>query len=184
MIRALDILLTIVLLPFLIPIIISLMLAIRIETRGNPIFVQKRVGLHGKEFYIIKLRSMVKNSQEIGGYSTIPGDRRVTKVGRVIRATSADELPQLINVLFGSMSLVGPRPDVPEQKSNYSKKDWEKRLSIKPGITGLAQVTYRSSATPDERLKKDLEYAQNICISLYFDILAKTIKLVLTRLAH
>ena len=104
------------------------------------LFRQTRLGLHGREFGMFKFRSMVKNAASIGPYFTSDNDPRITRVGRFIRRTSIDELPQILNVLRGDMSLVGPRPDVPAQRALYSDADWAQRCSVRPGITGLAQA--------------------------------------------
>lgn len=128
---------------------------------GRPVlFGQVRVGLGGRPFKILKFRSMVVDAERLGPLRTASGDSRITRVGRVLRRTSLDELPQLINVLRGDMSLVGPRPDLPAQQSDYSEQDWALRCSVRPGLTGLAQALYRSRATPQQRLQADLDYAR------------------------
>lgn len=143
---------------------------------GRPIlFCQDRVGQDGKEFKMYKFRSMVNNASSIGPYHTEIGDFRITPVGRFLRRTSLDELPQLFNVLLGDMSLVGPRPDLPEQKKLYSNREWATRCSVKPGITGLAQATIRSDCTFEERKVLDLEYAENHTLFLDFKILNLTL---------
>lgn len=124
------------------------------------LFRQERCGLDGSTFEILKFRTMRKDAEKIGGHSTSRNDPRITLIGRFLRRTSLDELPQLINVLRGDMSIVGPRPDTPMQVNDYSQDDWKTRCSIRPGITGLSQVRYRSSATAGERLASDLEYAR------------------------
>jgi len=111
---------------------------------------------------MFKFRSMVKNAASTGPYFTQANDVRITRVGQFIRRTSIDELPQIINVLLGDMSLVGPRPDVPLQKSLYSSHDWTRRCSVRPGITGLAQVKGRSTVTMEQRLALDLTYASQV----------------------
>ena len=117
---------------------------------------------------MLKFRSMVKNAASIGPYFTSANDPRITRVGRFIRRTSLDELPQLINVLLGDMSLVGPRPDVPAQRSLYTEADWVQRCSVRPGITGLAQALYRSTSTEAQRLEADLRYTREA--SLWLDL--------------
>ena len=184
MIRILDIIFSLTALVILSPLFLIVGIAIRLETIGSPIFRQERVGLNGQRFFMCKFRSMVRDAPELGGYSTRPGDPRITRIGRFIRSTSIDELPQLWNVLIGDMGLVGPRPDVPAQEELYDAADRSKRLSVRPGVTGLAQVTRRSKATAAERLEKDLEYVDNQSLGLYFAVLGGTIKLVLTKLAH
>ena len=124
---------------------------------------------------------MIVEANKVGSYSTATNDPRITNIGRFIRRTSIDELPQLLNVIGGDMSLVGPRPDVPQQRSNYSQEQWELRASVKPGITGLAQAILRSDATPDERLALDLEYVQSHTLSYDIKILLKTAKQIIAK---
>lgn len=148
---------------------------------GSPFYTQKRIGRHNKPFQMIKFRSMIKNAENLGGYSTTTNDKRITKVGKYIRRTSVDEIPQLINVLKGDMSLIGPRPNVLEQKKLYKEDDWNLRHSIRPGITGLAQSTLRSSATEDQRLALDLEYVQKQNFKLDLMIIWQTIKQIIRK---
>ena len=138
-------------------------------------FRQTRLGLRGREFGMYKFRSMVKNAAAIGPYHTAEGDPRITPVGRYLRRTSIDELPQLLNVLAGDMSLVGPRPDVPAQRALYSEADWAERCSVRPGITGLAQALLRSDATEVQRLALDLRYAREHNLWLDLRIVAWTL---------
>jgi lipopolysaccharide/colanic/teichoic acid biosynthesis glycosyltransferase len=129
---------------------------------GRPVlFGQVRVGRGGRPFRVLKFRSMVVNAERLGPQRTASGDARITRVGRILRRTSLDELPQLLNVLRGDMSLVGPRPDVPAQAVDYAPADWALRCSVRPGITGLAQALYRSRATPQQRLQADLDYVRH-----------------------
>lgn len=159
--RLFDIVVALALLAVLWPLMLAAALAIWLESGWPVLFVQERVGLGGKTFRLLKFRSMVADAAQRGPYRTAQDDPRITRVGRVLRRTSIDELPQLINVLRGDMSLVGPRPDVPAQRANYSEAQWALRHSIRPGITGLAQALYRSRATSMQRLQADLDYAQN-----------------------
>ncbi|WP_375598347.1 sugar transferase [Devosia sp. Naph2] len=160
-----------------------LLIAILIKAHdGGPVFYRQiRTGLVGRTFGILKFRSMVQNADKIGGYSTADNDSRITPIGRFIRRTSLDELPQLFNVLRGDMSVVGPRPDVPEQRSLYSAEEFDKRNRVRPGITGLAQATMRSTATPEERKRLDLEYVDQASFLLDMKILALTVRQVLTK---
>jgi lipopolysaccharide/colanic/teichoic acid biosynthesis glycosyltransferase len=119
---------------------------------------------------------MVKDAAGIGPYSTGRDDPRITHVGRFLRRSSIDELPQLLNVLRGDMSLVGPRPDVPAQQALYRPDDWALRCSVRPGITGLAQAALRSEATPEQRLALDLDYARNHGLLRDLQILAMTLR--------
>lgn len=166
--RLLDIATALLALLLLSPLLLGTALAVALESGFPVLFRQTRVGLHGREFGMFKFRSMVKNAASIGPYFTSANDRRVTRVGRFIRRTSLDELPQLINVLTGDMSLVGPRPDVPAQKSLYTEADWSQRCSVRPGITGLAQALYRSESTEAQRLEADLRYTRET--SLWLDL--------------
>lgn len=127
---------------------------------------------------------MVADADQVGSYQTPVGDPRITRVGHFIRKTSLDELPQLLNVLIGDMSLVGPRPDVPNQKKNYSEQDWNKRVGVKPGITGLAQATLRSAATAKKRTALDFEYIDNMSLWLDIKILFLTVNQLLTKGSH
>jgi lipopolysaccharide/colanic/teichoic acid biosynthesis glycosyltransferase len=124
---------------------------------------------------MLKFRSMVKNAAAIGPYFTAADDPRITRVGRFIRRTSLDELPQLLNVLRGDMSLVGPRPDVPAQRTLYTDAEWALRCSVRPGITGLAQALLRSQATEQQRRDLDLRYAREHTLWLDLKIMGWTL---------
>jgi lipopolysaccharide/colanic/teichoic acid biosynthesis glycosyltransferase len=163
-----DIVLAMAALLALAPLLLGAALAIALETGLPVLFRQTRVGLNGREFGMYKFRSMVKNAAQVGPYFTTDNDPRITRVGRFVRRTSIDELPQLINVLKGEMSLVGPRPDVPAQRSLYTPVDWAQRCSVRPGITGLAQALYRSDSTEVQRLDADLRYTREA--SLWLDL--------------
>ena len=163
-----DIALSLIALLALSPLLLAAALAIALEGGLPVLFRQTRVGLKGREFGMFKFRSMVKNAASLGPYFTQADDPRITRVGRFLRRTSIDELPQLINVLKGDMSLVGPRPDVPAQRSLYSDADWAQRCSMRPGITGLAQALYRSDSTEAQRLEADLRYIREA--SLWLDL--------------
>ena len=163
-----DIVLAMAALLALAPLLLGAALAIALETGLPVLFRQTRVGLNGREFGMYKFRSMVKNAAQVGPHFTTDNDPRITRVGRFVRRTSIDELPQLINVLKGEMSLVGPRPDVPAQRSLYTPVDWAQRCSVRPGITGLAQALYRSDSTEVQRLDADLRYTREA--SLWLDL--------------
>jgi lipopolysaccharide/colanic/teichoic acid biosynthesis glycosyltransferase len=160
--------------PFLI-----IMLIIMLESKGAPLYRQVRVGKNGKLFKIFKFRSMVRNADQIGSYYTNENDIRITKVGKFLRKISLDELPQILNVLLGDMSLIGPRPDVLAQKSLYTESDLQKRCEILPGISGLAQVRNRHGATMKSRLHYDLFYVERISFFLDMKIIWWTIMAVL-----
>jgi len=188
--RFLDLTLTLLALPVLIPLFLLVALAIRIDSKGPAIFVQQRVGLHKRKFRMYKFRSMVQDAEarmkEIehlneasGPNFKVANDPRMTRVGRFIRKTSIDELPQLINVLKGDMSLVGPRPMSIRDVNLFNSGEQRKRFSVRPGITCLWQISGRSDLTFDEWLKLDLEYIDNWSLGMDLKILLKTVPTVL-----
>ena len=166
--RGFDIAVSLLLLLITSPIWAVVAVVVRQSGPGPIFYRQDRVGLHGKVFRILKFRTMVSDADKLGGYSTSDGDTRITPIGRVLRRYSLDELPQLLNVLKGDMSMIGPRPDVPAQRELYTREEFEKRNSVRPGITGLAQATVRSSATAAERTRLDLDYVDRR--NFFFDI--------------
>ena len=173
--RLLDVLIALVALLVLAPVWLLAALAIALESGGPVLFQQTRLGLKGREFNMLKFRSMRQNAAASGPYFTAANDARITRVGRFIRRTSIDELPQLFNVLRGDMSLVGPRPDVPVQRGLYSDADWAQRCSVRPGITGLAQALLRSEATEAQRLALDLRYTREASVWFDLKILGRTV---------
>jgi lipopolysaccharide/colanic/teichoic acid biosynthesis glycosyltransferase len=178
--RALDILVSFSVLTMTSPLLICAILAIRLESRGHPIYRQRRVGLRGHPFDVLKLRTMVDGAEHIGaGLAVNHNDPRITRVGAFLRRTSLDELPNLLNVLRGEMSLIGPRPTLPEQVENYTPRQ-RGRLEIKPGITGWAQVNGRTSLPWAERIELDLYYIEHRDIAMDLQILWRTISMVLT----
>jgi lipopolysaccharide/colanic/teichoic acid biosynthesis glycosyltransferase len=173
--RAFDVVVSLLALLLFSPLLVAAAVAIAMES-GRPIFLrQTRLGLNGREFRMYKFRSMVADAASKGPYYTADADPRVTRVGRWLRRTSVDELPQLLNVLKGDMSLVGPRPDVPQQRQLYSDADWAQRCSVRPGITGLAQALLRSDATPAQRLALDVRYAREHNLLLDLRIIGWTL---------
>jgi lipopolysaccharide/colanic/teichoic acid biosynthesis glycosyltransferase len=166
--RGLDIAVSLLALLALAPLLLASALAVALDSGRPVLFRQTRVGLHGRPFGMFKFRSMVKDADRTGPYFTRAHDSRITRVGRWLRRTSLDELPQLFNVLTGDMSLVGPRPDLPAQRSRYTEADWAQRCSVRPGITGLAQALYRSDCTEAQRLAADLRYVREH--SLWLDL--------------
>jgi len=166
--RLFDLTISLCALVILWPLLLLIALAIRLDSRGDALFGQDRIGRGEHTFRILKFRSMVANAESLGSYQTAEDDNRITRLGRFLRRTSLDELPQLFNVLKGDMSLVGPRPDVPAQRSLYTDEEWALRTSVRPGITGLAQATVRSAATQAERKALDLEYVRKA--SFWFDM--------------
>ena len=152
---------------------------VRLESPGSPIFRQRRSGLGGREFEVVKLRTMVDGAERIGaGLAIDKGDARVTRLGRVLRRTSIDELPQLVNILRGEMTLVGPRPTLPHQIAAYDPRQRE-RLLVKPGVTGWAQIHGRTSLSWPERIELDRWYVANRSLRLDARILARTVRVVL-----
>ncbi len=167
--RAFDIAAALAGLSLLLPLLPFIVLLIKLETPGPVLFRQTRVGRCGRLFDCFKFRSMsidaetrkdqLRHLNEANGAAfKIKDDPRITGVGRFLRRSSLDEFPQLLNVLRGEMSLVGPRPDVPAQRALYTPQDWDLRCSVRPGITGLAQALIRSDGTEDQRLALDLRY--------------------------
>ncbi|NBO17838.1 MAG: sugar transferase [Proteobacteria bacterium] len=179
--RLIDVLASAVALAVLSPLLLVLALAIRLESPGSPLFFQQRTGRGCKPFYIVKFRSMVKDASKLGSWQTAEGDPRITRLGRFIRATSLDELPQLWNVLMGDMSLIGPRPNTPQQISQYPVGTWEKRHVLRPGITGLSQVNGRSNLSIEQQIAYDLRYNEECSLMLDVHILLKTVTQVLRR---
>ncbi|MBM5796677.1 MAG: sugar transferase [Cyanobacteria bacterium K_Offshore_0m_m2_072] len=177
--RGADLVFSALLLLLLAPLLLLLALAVRLDSPGPLLFRQQRVGLGGMTFSMLKFRSMVADAPLLGGYSTVPGDPRITRSGRWLRRFSLDELPQLLNVLRGDMSLVGPRPDVPAQRTGYSEEEWRQRHRVRPGITGLAQATVRSHARPGQRKDLDLRYVREQSLGLDLWILGQTLRQLL-----
>jgi len=177
--RLFDVLVSGFLLLLAAPFMMLIALAIKLDSPGSVIYKQERAGRFGELFKMYKFRSMVSGADKIGEYFTMPGDARVTKVGAFLRKSSLDELPQLVNVLTGDMSLVGPRPDVAAQRDYYTDEEWTLRHTLRPGITGLAQATVRSDTTIEERKALDLEYVKKS--SLFYDliIIMKTAKQII-----
>jgi lipopolysaccharide/colanic/teichoic acid biosynthesis glycosyltransferase len=160
------------------PFLAVAVVAIRLESRGSAIYRQRRVGKGGRPFDVLKLRTMVTGAEQMGaGLAVSEGDTRITRVGRVLRRTSLDEVPNLINVLRGDMSIVGPRPTVPVQVDRYTERQ-RGRLSVKPGITGWAQVNGRTELPWDERIELDLWYIEHRSWRLDLRILWRTIRMV------
>jgi len=161
------------------PLLVIAIVAIRLESRGHPIYRQRRVGLDGREFDVLKLRTMVDGAEHIGaGMAVNVGDARITRVGRILRRTSLDELPNLVNVLRGDMAIIGPRPTLPLQVAQYTDRE-RGRLAIRPGITGWAQVNGRTSLPWGERIELDLWYIEHRSWRLDLQILVRSLKLVL-----
>jgi lipopolysaccharide/colanic/teichoic acid biosynthesis glycosyltransferase len=176
--RIIDLVVSGIALIVLLPIFVIIGIFIKIDSRGPVFFVQKRAGKDGKIFKAYKLRTMVNNAVEMGlGYEIAKDDSRITRVGKHLR-WGIDELPQLLNVFRGEMSMVGPRPTLPHQIEKYSERE-KRRLEIKPGITGWALINGRNKLTWPERIKLDIWYIDHWSIWLDLKILFKTIWVVI-----
>jgi lipopolysaccharide/colanic/teichoic acid biosynthesis glycosyltransferase len=177
--RALDIAVSATVLVLTSPLIALAALAIRLESRGPVIYSQPRAGLHGEVFSVLKLRTMIDGAEHVGaGLAIDANDSRITRVGAFLRRTSLDEVPNLVNVLRGEMSLIGPRPTLPAQVAQYTPRQ-RGRLAIRPGITGWAQVNGRASLPWEERIELDLFYISHRSPELDARILARTVAMVL-----
>jgi len=177
--RMLDIAVSALALLFAAPVLAVVAIAIRLESPGPVIYRQRRAGMHGRPFEVLKLRTMVDGAEHIGaGLAIDANDSRVTRVGALLRRASLDELPNLLNVLRGDMSLIGPRPTLPVQVEQYTERQ-RGRLAIKPGITGWAQVNGRASLPWSERIELDLYYIEHRSLALDLRILWRTPALVL-----
>jgi lipopolysaccharide/colanic/teichoic acid biosynthesis glycosyltransferase len=177
--RAVDIVGGVLLLVLSAPVMLAAMLAIRMETPGHPIYRQRRIGKDGKPFDLLKLRTMVDGAERIGaGLAIDADDPRITRVGALLRRASLDELPNLLNVVRGEMSFIGPRPTIPVQVQQYSERQ-RGRLAIKPGITGWAQVHGRAALPWSERIELDLYYIEHRSLALDARILWRTLAIVL-----
>jgi lipopolysaccharide/colanic/teichoic acid biosynthesis glycosyltransferase len=161
------------------PLMLLAMAAIRLETPGHPLYRQRRAGKDGEPFDVYKLRTMVHGAEHMGaGMAVNEGDPRITRVGALLRRASLDELPNLLNVMRGEMSIVGPRPTIPVQVDQYTERQ-RGRLRVKPGITGWAQVHGRASLPWSERIELDLWYVEHQSLLLDLRILARTAAILL-----
>jgi lipopolysaccharide/colanic/teichoic acid biosynthesis glycosyltransferase len=178
--RALDVLLAGSLVVVTAPILAIAAIAIRLESGGPVFYRQRRVGKHGRPFDVWKLRTMVPGAESMGaGIYIVEGDPRITRVGGLLRRFSLDELPNLINVLRGDMAMVGPRPTVQEQVDRYTERQ-RRRLEVKPGITGWAQINGRTSLPWPERIELDVWYVEHRSLRLDLRILARTARMLAT----
>ncbi|SES89232.1 Sugar transferase involved in LPS biosynthesis (colanic, teichoic acid) [Oceanobacillus limi] len=180
--RCMDICFSVISLPFVLLLIAVFSILIKLETPGPLIYKQERVGQYGRYFKVCKLRSMYIDAEKDGAKWAIKNDPRVTKVGKFMRRTRIDEIPQIINILRGDMTLVGPRPERPIFTAEFEEKypGFSNRLLVKPGLTGLAQVTGGYCNSPKEKMELDLYYIENRAIKMDLLILLKTIKIVLS----
>ena len=184
--RMLDILVSLISIILISPILLTILLLVKCTSKGPVLFKQERLGLHGESFQILKFRTMVVNAEHMGTgvYINEKSDPRITKIGKILRKSSLDELPQLFNILKGDMSLVGPRPPVTyhpyDGYQNYPQ--WaKKRFELLPGLTGLAQVELKSDATWDERITVDVRYVENFSVRMDILILLRTVIAVFKR---
>jgi lipopolysaccharide/colanic/teichoic acid biosynthesis glycosyltransferase len=162
------------------PVLAIAAVAIKLGSRGPVIYRQRRVGKDGVEFELLKLRTMVAGSDPVGvGTVVTRDDPRVTGAGRLLRRSSLDELPNLVNVLRGEMAIVGPRPTIRAQVKDYTPRQ-HRRHQVRPGLTGLAQVQGRAGIPWEERIERDVEYVENRSAALDLKILAQTVWLLLT----
>jgi lipopolysaccharide/colanic/teichoic acid biosynthesis glycosyltransferase len=162
------------------PLLALAAVVIRIESHGHPIYRQRRVGRGGVPFELYKLRTMVSGAETMGnGLAVDAGDDRITRLGAILRRTSFDELPNLVNVVRGEMSLIGPRPTVQVQVDRYTDRQ-RRRLEALPGITGWAQVNGRASLPWNERIELDVWYVEHASLRLDLQILLRTLRMVTT----
>jgi lipopolysaccharide/colanic/teichoic acid biosynthesis glycosyltransferase len=160
------------------PLQVAAIVAIRLETPGHPIYRQHRVGKDGRPFEMLKLRTMVSGAEFQGaGLALNYGDPRITRVGKLLRRFSIDELPNLVNVVRGEMSIVGPRPTIQVQVDQYTGRQ-RRRLEVKPGLTGWAQVNGRASLPWHERIELDLWYVEHRSFLLDLRIIAMTVRML------
>ncbi|MCM3630990.1 exopolysaccharide biosynthesis polyprenyl glycosylphosphotransferase [Paenibacillus glycanilyticus] len=180
--RALDVVLAVVGLMLSSPVIAIFTIAIILETTGPAFYKQERVGLMGRSFSVIKLRSMVKNAEKNGIQWAEKNDSRVTKVGAFIRKTRIDELPQLWNVIKGEMSIVGPRPERSHFTYQFNSEipGFVNRLAVKPGLTGWAQINGGYDITPKQKLELDMHYIERLSLRMDLLIMLKTVRVIIT----
>jgi lipopolysaccharide/colanic/teichoic acid biosynthesis glycosyltransferase len=178
--RAFDVVIAAIALVVLSPVLLVAAVAIRLGSRGPAVYRQLRVGKDGREFDLLKLRTMELGSDPVGvGKVVARDDPRVTAAGRVLRRTSLDEIPNLVNVLRGEMAIVGPRPTIPAQVKNYTPRQ-HRRHEVRPGLTGWAQVQGRAGIPWEERIELDVEYVDRRSLGFDLRILARTARLLVT----
>ena len=178
--RALDLALAAIGLVVTSPVLLAAAIAIKLGSRGPVFYRQPRAGRDAAEFALFKLRTMHAGSDPVGvGTPVLEGDPRVTRVGRILRRISLDELPNLLNVIRGEMAIVGPRPTLAAQVALYTPHQ-RRRLEVRPGLTGWAQVNGRAGIPWEERIELDVWYVENRSLALDLRILARTLRLLLT----
>ncbi len=190
--RLFDIILSSVGIILTLPLFLVIVPAIRLTSKGKAIYTQKRLGLNGKEFTIYKFRSMVEGADNLDKhlspelleyykkYRKIENDPRITKVGRILRKTSLDELPQIYNIFLGNMSIVGPRPMLPEEKEMYGDF-FNAYITMKPGLTGYWQIKSRTQTTMEARARLDYEYLKKRSLLFDLKIMVETVAVVLSK---
>jgi lipopolysaccharide/colanic/teichoic acid biosynthesis glycosyltransferase len=161
------------------PILILSALAIKLESQGHALFIQERTGYLGEKFKMFKFRGMIDNALSYGPELTQVDDPRITKVGKFLRRTSIDEIPNFINVLLGEMSIIGPRPEIVSITEEYSEEQ-KKVFQFKPGITGFSQINGRQMLSPEERVRMEIEYYKNENFLQDMLLLFHTVKVVIT----
>jgi O-antigen biosynthesis protein WbqP len=178
--RILDTFFALVMLLLLSPLLCVVALLIRLESKGNALFLQTRVGQYEVPFEIFKFRTMVSNASEIGPVLTATNDPRITRLGQFLRRSSIDELPQLFNILKGEMSFIGPRPEVPSIVVSYTERQ-RGVFKVKPGISGWAQVNGRDDLDIPTKLNYDLDYVSRLSLAFDFKIFLLTFPALLSR---
>ena len=183
--RFFDIIISVIAMPFVAVISIIVIPIIKFEDKGSAVYISKRLGRYGKCFDMYKLRSMKMNAPDIRTkdnetYNS-EDDPRLTKVGKVIRRTSIDELPQFINVIKGDMSIIGPRPNLWDREYNDLTEIEQKRIQVRPGITGYSQAFFRNSISKEEKFANDVYYVEHLSFRLDLKVFIQTIKSILFR---
>jgi lipopolysaccharide/colanic/teichoic acid biosynthesis glycosyltransferase len=178
--RGFDIIFSLFVLTVLLPILAVIVIVIRISSKGPAVFKQERAGKHGEPFVLYKFRTMKIDTDPFGSSPKSDKDPRLTKIGRILREISLDELPQLYNVLKGDMSVVGPRPLYISQIHEWSERQ-KKRLLVRPGLTGLAQISGRGEITREEKLELDVKYVETASFLVDIKIVLATVKHVFGR---
>ncbi len=177
--RITDIFVSLFILVLTSPILLFVIIAIKLESQGPAFFLHERTGFKGKKFKLYKFRGMVNNALSIGPELTQVNDPRITKVGKFLRRTSIDEIPNFLNVLKGEMCLVGPRPEVTSITEKYNEFE-KKVLDFKPGVTGISQINGRQMLTPQDRVKMEIDYYQHANFISDLSIFLKTFNVVFT----
>ncbi len=178
--RAIDLVVAVAALLILSPLMVCIAAAIKLTSKGPVLFSQRRLGKHAKVFLLYKFRTMIDGAVNVGlGLSTAESDPRITPIGRLLRRSSLDELPQLVNVLKGDMSLVGPRPTIPEHLEYYTPEQ-RRRLDMRPGLTGLSMIRGRANNPWSVRIRYDVEYVETFSLLLDVRIMLSTVRVVLS----